>query len=107
MIGRALRGRRDRAVLATKFGQVRSPDGANLVDGRPEHVQRACDASLRRLGVDEIDLYYQHRVDPKVPIEETLETCRELGITFVAYSPLGRGFLSGRIQSGFTAGGCR
>lgn len=152
LIGRALRGRRDRAVLATKFGQVRSPDGANLVDGRPEHVQRACDASLRRLGVDEIDLYYQHRVDPKVPIEETvgamarliergkvrclglseaapatirrahgvhpisaiqleysllyrhpaeetLETCRELGITFVAYSPLGRGFLSGRIQS--------
>ena len=152
LIGRALRGGRAGVVLATKFGQVRSPDGANLVDGRPEYVLRACDASLRRLGLDEIDLYYQHRVDPKVPIEETvgamarlvergkvrclglseaapatirrahavhplgavqleysllyrqpaeevLATCRELGITFVAYSPLGRGFLSGRIQS--------
>ena len=152
LIGRALRGRRAAAVLATKFGQVRSPDGTNLVDGRPDHVLRACDASLKRLGVDEIDLYYQHRVDPKVPIEETvgamarlvergkarclglseaapstirrahavhpisavqleysllyrqvaeeaLATCRELGITLVAYSPLGRGFLSGRIQS--------
>jgi aryl-alcohol dehydrogenase-like predicted oxidoreductase len=152
LIGRALRGRRAGVVLATKFGQVRSPDGANLIDGRPDHVLRACDASLRRLGVDEIDLYYQHRVDPKVPIEETvgamarlvergkvrclglseaapatirranavhpigavqleysllyrqpaeeaLATCRELGITFVAYSPLGRGFLAGRIQS--------
>jgi aryl-alcohol dehydrogenase-like predicted oxidoreductase len=152
LIGRALRGRRARVVLATKFGQVRDPDGANLIDGRPEYVVRACDASLRRLGVDEIDLYYQHRVDPKVPIEETvgamarlvergkvrclglseaapatirrahavhpigavqleysllyrqpaeeaLATCGELGITFVAYSPLGRGFLSGRIQS--------
>ena len=139
-------------MLATKFGQVRSPDGANLIDGRPDHVLRACDASLRRLGVDEIDLYYQHRVDPKVPIEDTvgamarlvergkvrclglseaapatirrahavhpisavqleysllyrqpaeeaLLTCRELGITLVAYSPLGRGFLSGRIQT--------
>ena len=152
LIGRALRGRRARVVLATKFGQVRDPDGANLIDGRPEYVVRACDASLRRLGVDEIDLYYQHRVDPKVPIEETvgamarliergkvrclglseaapatirrahavhpigavqleysllyrqpaeeaLATCGELGITFVAYSPLGRGFLSGRIQN--------
>jgi aryl-alcohol dehydrogenase-like predicted oxidoreductase len=152
LIGRALRGRRNRVVLATKFGQVRSPDGANLIEGRPEYVQRACDASLRRLQMDEIDLYYQHRVDPKVPIEDTvgamarlveqgkvrslglceaapatirrahtvhpisavqleysllyrhpaeeaLGTCRELGITFVAYSPLGRGFLSGRIES--------
>ena len=152
LVGRALRGRRAGVVLATKFGQVRSPDGANLVDGRPDYVLRACDASLRRLGVDEIDLYYQHRVDPKVPIEETvgamarlvergkvrclglseaapatirrahaihpisavqleysllyrqpaeeaLAVCRELGITFVAYSPLGRGFLSGRIQT--------
>lgn len=152
LVGRALRGRRAGVVLATKFGQVRSPDGANLIDGRPDHVLRACDASLRRLGVDEIDLYYQHRVDPTVPIEETvgamarlvergkvrclglseaapatirrahavhpigavqleysllyrqpaeeaLLTCRELGITLVAYSPLGRGFLSGRIQT--------
>ncbi len=152
LLGRALRGRRAGVVLATKFGQVRNPDGANLVNGRPEYVPRACDASLRRLGVDEIELYYQHRVDPQVPIEETvgamarlveqgkvralglseaapatirrahavhpisavqleysllyrqpaeetLATCRELGITFVAYSPLGRGFLSGRIQS--------
>ncbi|HWC04778.1 MAG TPA: aldo/keto reductase [Methylomirabilota bacterium] len=152
LIGRALRGHRGGVVLATKFGQVRNADGANVVDGRPEHVRRACDASLRRLGVDEIDLYYQHRVDPKVPIEETvgamarlveqgkvrglglseaapatirrahaihpisavqleysllyrqpaeeaLATCRELGITLVAYSPLGRGLLSGRIQT--------
>ena len=152
LIGRALKGQRGRAVLATKFGQVRGADGANLVDGRPAHVVQACDASLRRLGADEIDLYYQHRVDPKVSIEETvgamsrlvergkvrslglseaapatirrahsvhpisavqleysllyrqpaeeaLETCRELGITLVAYSPLGRGLLSGRIQS--------
>jgi aryl-alcohol dehydrogenase-like predicted oxidoreductase len=153
LLGRALRGRRDRAVLATKFGQVRSPDGkANLVDGRPAHVQQACDASLRRLGVDVIDLYFQHRVDPKVPIEETvgamarlveqgkvrylglseaapatirrghavhplsavqseysllyrnpaeeiLPTTRELGITFFAYSPLGRSFLTGTVHS--------
>jgi aryl-alcohol dehydrogenase-like predicted oxidoreductase len=140
-------------VVATKFGQVRSPDGkGNLVNGRPEYVREACDASLARLGVTEIDLYYQHRVDPTLPIEETvgamarlveqgkvrhlglceaapatlrrahavhpiaalqseysllyrspaeetLPTCRELGIGYVAYSPLGRGFLSGRIQS--------
>jgi aryl-alcohol dehydrogenase-like predicted oxidoreductase len=140
-------------VVATKFGQVRSPDGkGNLVNGRPEYVREACDASLARLGVTEIDLYYQHRVDPTVPIEETvgamarlveqgkvrhlglceaapatlrrahavhpiaalqseysllyrspaeetLPTCRELGIGYVAYSPLGRGFLSGRIRS--------
>jgi aryl-alcohol dehydrogenase-like predicted oxidoreductase len=151
LIGRALRGRRDRVILATKFGQVRSPDGASHVDGRPQYVFQACDASLRRLGVDEIDLYYQHRVDPEVPIgetvgamarliergkvrclglseaapatvrrahavhpisavqleysllyrhpaEEVLATCRELGISLVAYSPLGRGFLPGRLQ---------
>lgn len=151
LIGRALKGRREKVVLATKFGQVRSPSGANLVDGRPEHVARACDASLQRLGVEVIDLYYQHRVDPKVSIEDTvgamarlvergkvrylglseaapttvrrahavhpisalqseysllyrteaeeaLPTLRELGVSFVAYSPLGRGFLTGQIQ---------
>jgi aryl-alcohol dehydrogenase-like predicted oxidoreductase len=152
LLGRALKGRRSQAVLTTKFGQVQSADGkGNLVDGSPAYVRRACDASLKRLGVDVIDLYYQHRVDPKVPIEETvgamsrlvdegkvrylglseaapatirrghaahplsavqseysllyrnpaeetLPTCRELGITYVAYSPLGRGFLTGRIQ---------
>ncbi|MDE2606113.1 MAG: aldo/keto reductase [Burkholderiales bacterium] len=153
LVGRALRGRRDRVVLATKFGNVRGPGGSFLgVDGRPEYVKQACDASLRRLGVDEIDLYYQHRVDSRVPIEETvgamadlvrsgkvrwlglseaapatirrahavhpiaalqteyslwtrdvepeiLATTRELGIGFVAYSPLGRGFLTGAIRS--------
>jgi aryl-alcohol dehydrogenase-like predicted oxidoreductase len=152
LLGEALQGRRGRAVLATKFGQVQNPGGANLVNGRPQHVAAACDASLRRLRVDEIDLYYQHRVDPAVPIEETvgamarlvergkvralglseaapptirrahavhpisavqleysllyrepaeetLAVCRELGITFVAYSPLGRGLLSGRLRS--------
>jgi len=152
LLGRALKGRRDQVVLTTKFGQVQSADGkGNLVDGSPAYLRRACDASLKRLGVDVIDLYYQHRVDPKVPIEdtvgamsrlveqgkarylglseaapatirrahavhrlsavqseysllyrnpaeETLPTCRELGISFVAYSPLGRGFLTGRIQ---------
>jgi aryl-alcohol dehydrogenase-like predicted oxidoreductase len=151
LIGRAIRGRRPGVVLATKFGQVRNPAGGNLVNGRPEYVVQACEASLKRLGVDVIDLYYQHRVDPAVPIEETvggmkrlveqgkarflglseaapatirrahavhpltavqseysllyrteaestLPTCRELGITFVAYAPLGRGFLTGRIQ---------
>jgi aryl-alcohol dehydrogenase-like predicted oxidoreductase len=151
LIGRALPGRRRDVVLATKFGQVRNPDGANLVDGRPARVPQACDASLRRLGVDEIDLYYLHRVDPAVPIEDTvgamsrlvsqgkvrhlglseaapatirrahgvhplsavqmeysllyrspgeevLTACRELGIGFVAYSPLGRGLLGGHIR---------
>ncbi len=152
LLGRALKGRRDQVVLTTKFGQVQSADGkGNLVDGSPAYLRRACDASLKRLGVDVIDLYYQHRVDPKVPIEdtvgamsrlveqgkarylglseaapatirrahavhrlsavqseysllyrnpaeETLPICRELGISFVAYSPLGRGFLTGRIQ---------
>jgi len=152
LLGRALKGRRDQVVLTTKFGQVQSADGkGNLVDGSPAYIRRACDASLKRLGVDVIDVYYQHRVDPKVPIEdtvgamsrlveqgkarylglseaapatirrahavhrlsavqseysllyrnpaeETLPACRELGISFVAYSPLGRGFLTGRIQ---------
>src|SRR6059036_2260501 len=151
LVGRAIQGRRRQAVLATKFGQVRNADGSASVNGRPEHVARACDASLSRLRVDHIDLYYQHRVDPKVPIEETvgamaqlvragkvrylglseaapatirrahathpisalqteyslwsrdpedeiLPTCRELGIGFVPYSPLGRGFLTGRFQ---------
>jgi aryl-alcohol dehydrogenase-like predicted oxidoreductase len=152
LLGRAIKGKRDRVLVATKFGQVRSPDGkGNLVDGRPAYVAEACDASLKRLGVDVIDLYYQHRVDPKVPIEDTvggmsrlvergkvrflglseaapetvrraqavhpisavqseysllyrqpgedtIATCRELGISFIAYSPLGRGLLSARIK---------
>ncbi len=150
LVGRAIRGQRDRVVLATKFGSVRGADGSfKGVNGRPEYVRAACDASLERLGVDHIDLYYQHRVDRTVPIEATvgamaelvregkvrylglseaspatlrrahavhaisalqteyslwsrdpedeiLPTCRELGIGFVAYSPLGRGFLTGR-----------
>jgi aryl-alcohol dehydrogenase-like predicted oxidoreductase len=153
LVGRAIPGRRDEVVLATKFGIARGEGGERLgVRGDPEYVRRACEASLRRLGVDHIDLYYQHRVDPKVPIEETvgamselveqgkvrflglseaapetlrrahdvhpisalqteyslwtrdvenaiLPTVRELGIGFVAYSPLGRGFLSGRFTS--------
>ena len=153
LVGRAIRGRRNEVVLATKFGSVRTETGASLgYNGSPDYVRRACDASLARLGVDDIDLYYQHRVDPKVPIEETvgamaelvragkvrhlglseaapatirrahavhpitalqteyslwsrdvedeiLPTCRELGIGFVAYSPLGRGFLAGRFRS--------
>jgi aryl-alcohol dehydrogenase-like predicted oxidoreductase len=152
LVGRAIRDRRERVVLATKFGNVRTPDGGFAgVSGKPDYVRTACDASLRRLGVDRIDLYYQHRVDPTVPIEDTvgamaelvragkvrflglseaapatirrahrvhpisalqteyslwsrdpedeiLPTVRELGIGFVAYSPLGRGFLTGRFQ---------
>lgn len=153
LVGKAIRGRRDHVVLATKFGIVRNPDepGSRGISGRPEYVRHACDASLKRLGVDYIDLYYQHRVDPQVPIEDTvgamadlvaagkvrflglseaapqtirrahaihpitalqteyslwsrdpedeiLPTVRELGIGFVAYSPLGRGFLSGAIR---------
>jgi aryl-alcohol dehydrogenase-like predicted oxidoreductase len=151
LVGRAIAGRRDEVVLATKFGNQRRPDGGWVrVNGRPEYVHSACDASLERLGVDHVDLYYQHRVDPSVPVEETwgamkelveagkvrhlgiseaapatirranavhpvaalqseyslftrdpegelLATVRELGIGFVAYSPLGRGFLSGRL----------
>ncbi len=153
LVGRAIAGRRDAVVLATKFGNVRGANGERLgIRGDAEYVRQACDASLARLGVDHIDLYYQHRVDPETPIEETvgamaelveagkvrylglseaapetirrahavhpitalqteyslwsrdsedeiLPTVRELGIGFVAYSPLGRGFLSGAIRS--------
>jgi aryl-alcohol dehydrogenase-like predicted oxidoreductase len=152
LLGKAIRGRRDRIVLATKFGIVRGPDGARGISGKPDYVRRCCEDSLRRLGVESIDLYYQHRVDSAVPIEETvgamaelvragkvrhlglseaapatirrahavhpitalqteyslwtrdpeeeiLATVRELGIGFVAYSPLGRGFLTGRLRS--------
>jgi aryl-alcohol dehydrogenase-like predicted oxidoreductase len=152
LVGRAIQGHRDEVILATKFGSVRGADGRFLgINGRPEYVMAACEASLRRLGVDTIDLYYQHRVDPNTPIEDTigamerlveqgkirhlglseaaidtlrrahavhpitalqteyslwsrdpedgiLDTCRELGIGFVAYSPLGRGFLAGRFK---------
>jgi aryl-alcohol dehydrogenase-like predicted oxidoreductase len=146
LVGRALTGRRDEVVLATKFGNERREDGSWVsVNGRPEYVRRACDASLERLGTDHIDLYYQHRVDTTVPVEETwgamrdlvssgkvrfpgtirrahathpisavqseyslftrdpedavLPLVRELGIGFVAYSPLGRGFLSGKVTT--------
>ena len=153
LVGKALKDRRDAVTIATKFGNVRTKDGDFLgVNGRPEYVHEACDASLQRLGMDHIDLYYQHRVDPDVPIEETvgamgqlveagkvrylglseaapdtlrranaefpitalqteyslwsrdpegaiLPTCRALGIGFVPYGPLGRGFLTGRFQS--------
>jgi len=153
LVGRAIKGRRTEIVLATKFGNVRGPDGSFLgINGRPEYVRTACEASLRRLNVETIDLYYQHRVDADVSIEETvgamarlieegkvrylglseaapatlrrahrahpisalqteyslwsrdpedetLSTCRELGISFVAYSPLGRGFLTGRFKN--------
>jgi aryl-alcohol dehydrogenase-like predicted oxidoreductase len=151
LVGRALAPHRNKVIIATKFGIQRYPDGTRSVSGRPEYVQAACDASLKRLGIDTIDLYYQHRVDPKTPIEETvgamaelvkagkvrylglseagiqtirkahavhpisalqteyslwsrdpedeiLPTVRELGIGFVAYSPLGRGFLTGQIR---------
>jgi aryl-alcohol dehydrogenase-like predicted oxidoreductase len=152
LVGRAIRGKRDKVVLATKFGNVRGQDGAFLgVSGKPDYVRSACEASLKRLGVSHIDLYYQHRVDAEVPIEDTvgamselvkagkvrflglseaapqtirrahkvhpitalqteyslwsrdvegeiLPTVRELGIGFVAYSPLGRGFLSGKFK---------
>ena len=153
LVGRAIKGRREKVVLATKFGNERRPDGSWVgINGRPEYVRKACDASLQRLGADHIDLYYQHRVDAGTPIEDTvgamadlvragkvrylglseaapktirrahkvhpitalqteyslwsrepedeiLPTVRELGIGFVAYSPLGRGFLSGHIKS--------
>jgi aryl-alcohol dehydrogenase-like predicted oxidoreductase len=152
VVGRAIKGRRERVVLATKFGQTRRDGQPNGVNGRPEYVAQACDASLKRLGVDVIDLYYQHRVDPDVPIEETVggmsrlvergkvrylglseasprtiarahkvhsitavqteysllyraeaeetrKTTRDLGISFVAYAPLGRGFLTGALQN--------
>ena len=153
LVGRVVRDRREWVVVATKFGNVRGEDGSfKGVNGRPDYVRAACDASLKRTGLDVIDLYYQHRVDPDVPIEETvgamaelvtagkvkylglseaapatirrahavhpitalqteyslwsrdveaeiLPTCRELGIGFVPYSPLGRGFLTGQIKS--------
>ncbi|MFL5282363.1 MAG: aldo/keto reductase [Rhodopila sp.] len=152
VLGRALKGRRERVVLATKFGQTHRPGQPNGVNGRPEYVIGACEASLKRLGVDVIDLYYQHRVDPDVPVEDTVgamaklvaegkvrflglsearperirrahavhpiaavqtefsllyraeaeetrQTTRELGIGYVAYSPLGRGFLTGAIRT--------
>jgi aryl-alcohol dehydrogenase-like predicted oxidoreductase len=152
LVGKALKGRRDEVVLATKFGNVRDAEGKFVgINGRPEYVRQACDASLKRLGVETIDLYQQHRVDRTVPIEETvgamsrlveegkvrllglseaapatlrrahqthpisslqteyslwsrdpedelIPTCRELGVSFVAYSPLGRGFLTGKIK---------
>src|SRR5881398_1195083 len=153
LVGRAIADRRDEVVLATKFGNERNPDGSWIrINGSPDYVRKACDASLERLGVDHIDLYYQHRVDPDTPIEDTvgamkelvdagkvrhlglseaapdtirrahavhpiaalqseyslwtrdpedgvLATTRELGIGFIAYSPLGRGFLSGKYRS--------
>lgn len=153
LVGRAIADRRHEVILATKFANVRAADGSFIgVNGQPEYVQQACERSLRRLGISTIDLYYQHRVDPKVPIEETvgamarlveqgkvrylglseageqtirraqathpiaalqseyslwtrereeaiLPACRELGIGFVPYSPLGRGFLTGRFQT--------
>jgi aryl-alcohol dehydrogenase-like predicted oxidoreductase len=151
LVGRAIRDRRHQVVVATKFGIVRGSDGSRSISGKPEYVRSACEASLKRLGVETIDLYYQHRVDPSVPIEDTvgamarlveegkvrtlglseaapdtirraakvhpiaalqteyslwsrdpeddlLDLCRELDITFVAYSPLGRGFLTGEIK---------
>jgi aryl-alcohol dehydrogenase-like predicted oxidoreductase len=153
LVGQAIKGKRDQIVLATKFGIVRDPSNPAIrgVSGQPDYVKRSCEASLKRLGVEHIDLYYQHRVDPKTPIEETvgamaelvkegkirhiglseaspntlrraakvhpiaalqteyslwtrdpeheiLAACRELGIGFVAYSPLGRGFLTGQFK---------
>jgi len=153
LVGRAIKAKRDKIVLATKFGIIRDPANPTTrgVNGKPDYVRKSCEASLRRLGVDHIDLYYQHRVDPSTPIEETvgamaelikegkirhiglseaapqtlrravkvhpvtalqteyslwsrdpeneiLATCRELGIGFVAYSPLGRGFLTGQFR---------
>ncbi|MEO8936054.1 MAG: aldo/keto reductase [Burkholderiaceae bacterium] len=153
LVGNAIRGRRDEVVLATKFGNMRGPNGERLgINGHPDYVRRACDESLARLGVDHIDLYYQHRVDPAVPIEDTvgamaelvaagkvrflglseaapetieravevhaihalqteyslwsrdpedelLPLCQKFGIGFVPYSPLGRGFLTGRFKT--------
>jgi aryl-alcohol dehydrogenase-like predicted oxidoreductase len=151
LVGRAIKGRRERYLIATKFGQVFKPGADRDIDGRPEYVQAACEASLKRLGIDTIDLYYQHRVDPRVPIEDTvgamkrlveqgkvrhlglseaapatlrrahqvhpitalqteyslwsrdaeaevLPLCRELGIGYVAYSPLGRGMFGGEVR---------
>lgn len=152
VVGKALKGRRDKVVLATKFGQTQNPGGPNGVDGRPEYVMQACEASLKRLRIDVIDVYFQHRIDPKVPIEDTMgamkrlveqgkvrslalseaspetirrahkvhpiacvqseysllyreqaeaaiATTRPLGISFIAYSPLGRSLLTGALTS--------
>src|SRR5690606_33032096 len=153
LVGRAIRDRREKVFLATKFGNVRGPNGEFLgISGKPDYVRQACEARLKRIGVETIDLYCQHRVDPETPVEETvgamkqlvqqgkvrhlglseagvgtirrahavhpitalqteyslwtrdveaeiLPTCRELGIGFVPYSPLGRGFLTGRIRT--------
>src|SRR5215475_5202060 len=151
MLGRALKGRRDKVVVCSKFGNIDNPDGTKAYNGRPEYVREACDASLKQLGVDTIDLYYLHRIDPDVPIEDTvgamaelvregkvrflglseagpdnirrahrthpiatlqseyslwtrepelrvIPVCRELGIGFVPFSPLGRGFLAGAVR---------
>ena len=99
MLGRALAGRRDKVVVCTKFGNIDNPDGTKAYNGKPEYVRSACDASLKQLGVETIDLYYLHRIDPDVRIEDKiLPACRELGIGFVAYSPLGRGLLTGNIK---------
>ncbi len=150
-LGRALKGRRDKAIVCTKFGNIDKPDGTKAYNGRPEYVAQACDASLEQLGIETIDLYYLHRIDPEVPIEDTvgamaklvkagkvrwlglseagpkslarackvhpitalqteyslwardvedeiLPACRELGIGFVAYAPLGRGLLTGKVR---------
>lgn len=152
LLGRALKGHRNRAVITSKFGNIDLPDGKKGTDGRPEYVHASCDASLKRLGIDEIDVYYLHRVDPKVPVEDTIgamgelvsrgkvrfigiceagvktlqrahreyplvalqteyslwfrdverdviPACRELGLSYVAYAPLGRGLLTGSIKS--------
>jgi aryl-alcohol dehydrogenase-like predicted oxidoreductase len=157
LVGRAIKGRRDKVVLATKFGNIRLPDGSPGANGRPEYVAQCCEASLKRLGVEAIDLYYIHRVDPSVPIEDTvgalarlvqqgkvrhlgiseaapetlrrahathpmaalqteyslwtrdpedelLDICQELGIGYVAYSPLGRGFLTATVTDVETLG---
>ncbi len=110
LVGKTIKSRRDEVFLATKFANLRKKDDPAYwgVSGRPEYVHAACDASLKRLGLDHIDLYYQHRVDPHTPIEyslwerhvesEIMPTIRELGIGFVPYSPLGRGFLTGKIK---------
>src|SRR6266550_4683533 len=109
LVGRGIRGKRHRVVIATKFGILRDSDTAGFrgINGKPEYVKQACEASLRRLGIDCIDVYYQHRVDPETPIEETVAAMAELvragkvrylGIGFVPYSPLGRGFLTGQIK---------
>jgi aryl-alcohol dehydrogenase-like predicted oxidoreductase len=152
LLGRAIKGRREQVVIASKFGNIDSPDGTKAYNGRPEYVREACEASLKQLGVETIDLYYLHRIDPEVPVEDTvgamaglvhagkvrwlglseagpnslrracavhtitalqteyslwarevedeiLPACRELGIGFVPYAPLGRGLLAGRVRS--------